>query len=642
MARAKLETPQWPADVDPAFAAFCESGLWSGLGKTAVLALPAAGIINPASVTKTRLASMPRVAALRADRLLSSWVGAGPTYDVVAQLVPAGFGARLAMSAIDVLGDTAATIIAGDPWQILQLTGVEVDDADRLARTLESSFDPSDPRRAKALVLHALALDARNGHTATLIDDLHLAVSHWALSDVPAAIAAARGDLSVAVRDSADGPMLSITRLAEAEEAIARRIRQLTKHARGWGNAKAIKAASAGLDADQVSAVKQALKSGVSLLTGGPGTGKSRTVAAIVALAAKFEHEIALAAPTGRAAKRLSELAEADGTTIHRLLGAQGRTGGFARGLGFPIEADMIVIDESSMLDVELAASLLDAVSDGSHLLIVGDPAQLASIGPGRVLADLVESGVVPVTELKTLYRQAAGGQIALLATAVRGGDLPIVDDPTREVVVVPSRGSADAAHRTVQLVTDSIPRVLGIQAEEIQVVTPVHRGPAGTFELNRALKWELNRGPGAVSGFDVGDRVVATANYLDAEPSGYANGEVGVVIGLTEKMVTVEFASGTSEISGKALLDLKHGWAITVHRAQGSEWQAVVVVIPPESGRLLSRSLVYTALTRAQRHLSIVHAAGPAVAYAVRDKASKPRRTTLAARLREALPPPP
>jgi exodeoxyribonuclease V alpha subunit len=254
------------------------------------------------------------------------------------------------------------------------------------------------------------------------------------------------------------------------------------------------------------------------------------------------------------------------------------------------------------------------------------------------VLGDLIDSGTVPVTELTTLYREAEGGTIARLATAVRGGDLAAVDDPTHEVVIVPARGSAAAAHRVVQLVTDSIPRALGIPAELVQVVTPVHRGPAGTQELNKALKAKINPGSGKRR-FDPGDRVVATANHLEAEPFGYANGEVGVVSDVgAEGAVTVEFASGPAEVKGKALADLLHGWAITVHRAQGSEFPAVVVVLSPEAGRLMSRPLVYTALTRAQRHLSIVHAAGPAVARAVRQVGAIPRRTRLIPLLQEYL----
>jgi exodeoxyribonuclease V alpha subunit len=332
--------------------------------------------------------------------------------------------------------------------------------------------------------------------------------------------------------------------------------------------------------------------------------------------------------------------------TIHRLLGVQPRastsadgtsavidfSAGFARGQEWPLDQDLVVVDEASMLDVELAAALLKACADGTHLMIVGDSAQLPSIGPGQVLADLIASKAVPVVELATLYRQDAGGAIARLATAVRGGDLPAVDSPDREVVIVPARGSTECAHRVVQLMTDSIPRALGIAAGQIQVVTPVHRGPAGTIALNAALKAKLNPPPANQSfgRFDPGDRVVATANHLEATPTGFANGEVGVVTKVADKVVTIDFGSGPAEVGGKMLADISHGWAITVHRAQGSEFGAVIVVLPPEAGRMLSRPLVYTALTRAQRHLSIVHGAGPAVARAVHDVGSKPRRTVL------------
>jgi exodeoxyribonuclease V alpha subunit len=318
------------------------------------------------------------------------------------------------------------------------------------------------------------------------------------------------------------------------------------------------------------------------------------------------------------------------------MLGAQGTSGGFARNEEWPLDADVVVVDEASMLDVELTAALLEACPDGTHLLLVGDPAQLPSIGPGHVLGDLIDSGAVPVTELTTLYRQAEGGAIARLANAVRAGELPPVDSPDREVVVVPAGGSGEAAKRVVQLVTDSIPRALKIDPSTVQVVTPVHRGPAGTIELNKALKAQLNPGEGTVWGFDVGDRVVATANHLDLEPTGFANGEVGVVTGTGDGTLDVAFASGPVTVSGSAMSDLRHGWAITVHRAQGSEWPGVVVVLPPEAGGMLSRPLVYTALTRAQRHLSIVHASGAALARAVREVDVRPRRTRLAQLLAE------
>ena len=265
------------------------------------------------------------------------------------------------------------------------------------------------------------------------------------------------------------------------------------------------------------------------------------------------------------------------------------------------------------MLDAELAAALVEACEDGTRLLLVGDPAQLPSIGPGRVLADIIDSGAAPVTELTTLYRQRAGGVIARLATSVRGGELPPVDaggpgSGQHEAVIVPVRGSQQAALRVRQLVTDSIPRAHGIPAADIQVVTPVHKGPAGTIELNRALKAMLNPGPGAHGGFDPGDRVVATANHID---EGFANGEVGTVTAPADEGLVVTFASIQVTVPSKLLGDLRHGWAMTVHRAQGSR-SAVVAVFPAEATGMLSRPLVYTALTRAQRHLSVVHQRRP------------------------------
>ncbi|GAC1607693.1 MAG: hypothetical protein NVS3B26_01820 [Mycobacteriales bacterium] len=430
---------------------------------------------------------------------------------------------------------------------------------------------------------------------------------------------------------------LSLARYAMAEDAVAQGIARLLATATPLADSAAAKAVQGQLDATQTGAVALAMRHGVSVLTGGPGTGKSRTVAALVALARARRKQVGLAAPTGRAAKRLEELCDAPAMTLHRLLGAQGMTGQFSRGEQWPLDEDVVVVDEASMLDVELAAALLEACPDGCHLLFVGDPAQLPSIGAGRVLGDLIDSGAVPVTELTTLYRQDEGGAIARLATAVRGGELPpAADDPDREVVIVTTRESSEAAHRTVQLVTDSIPRALGIPAGEIQVVTPVHRGPAGTVALNVALKARLNPGSGEVQGFDVGDRVVATANHLD---EGFANGEVGVVTGKADKGLIVSFAgAGSVTVPPKSLMDLRHGWAVTVHRAQGSEFPAVVAVLPPEAGGLLSRPLVYTAFTRAQRHLSVVHAVGPALARAVRDVGALPRRTRLAGQLREAV----
>jgi exodeoxyribonuclease V alpha subunit len=637
---------------DPVFAAFCAAGLWPGLGRRTAAELPAAGITSPDDVSADRLIKLPRVGRQRAERLFSSFLSAQPTYEVVELLVGAGLHAKLAAGVADTLGPDAARRLRDDPWALLSLTGVTLGDADRLAIAVLEGADRQDSRRGRAIVGLTLRTATRDGHTVLPADLVVAALQAEGVSDPAAAIVAAveSGDVlehepplalggndGVLEAESDPAPRsLSLARYGMAEEVVAEGVARLAASAVRIADPASVRSVAKGLDEAQKAAVAQVLESGVSLLTGGPGTGKSRTVAAVVKLLRAKGTEIALAAPTGRAAKRLEELTDHPAVTVHRLLGAQGTTGGFARNEEWPLDADVIVVDEASMLDVELTAALLEACPDGTHLLLVGDPAQLPSIGPGHVLGDIIDSGAVPVTELTTLYRQAEGGAIARLATAVRGGELPPVDSPDREVVVVPATGSAEASRRVVQLVTDSIPRALGIEPGGVQVVTPVHRGPAGTIELNKALKEKLNPGNGTVFGFDPGDRVVATANHLDLEPTGFANGEVGVVTGTGEGSIDVSFASGPVTVSGQALSDLRHGWAITVHRAQGSEWPGVVVVLPPEAGGMLSRPLVYTALTRAQKHLSIVHASGAALARAVREVDVRPRRTRLASLLAE------
>ena len=663
------------SSAQSAFAAFCSSNLWPGVGRTMAATLAEAGITTAADVSSASLARLPKVGPIRAGRLFSAFISAGPTLELCELLVEAGLDVRVAARAVDAFGPGAAQHLRDDPWAILSLPNMDVLTADRLARAAVPGVRADDPRRGRALVGWALAGQARDGHTV----DEAVAVARtlrelgWADPGTAVHDAVSSGVVMAVMSTSSPGDeedddaddaepraLLTLSRYGRAEDAIAADIERLVAAARPIkGHPSSLQGALADLDERQRDAVSNALRHGVSVLTGGPGTGKSRTVAAVVALAERAGHAVALAAPTGRAAKRLEELCDSPASTIHRLLGAQGRRGdgqqtgtpssstpgssyaaGFARSADWPIDETVIVVDEASMLDVELASVLLAACPDGAHVLIVGDPAQLPSIGPGRVLGDLIDAEVVPTIELTTLYRQATGGAIARLATAVRGGELPQEPgSPDREVVLVPTRGSADAAERVRQLVTDSIPRALGIPAEQVQVVTPVHRGPAGTLALNAVLKAQLNPGTGQRR-FDPGDRVVATANHAEAEPNGFANGEVGTVSAVLEGTVTVEFASGPSRIKGKMLADLTHGWAITVHRAQGSEFPAVVVVLPPEAGNMLSRPLIYTAFTRAQRHLSVVPAIGPGLRRAVRDVGTTPRRTRLTEALRAAVRP--
>ncbi|HEX4728710.1 MAG TPA: AAA family ATPase, partial [Jatrophihabitans sp.] len=362
------------------FAAFCAAGLWPGLGSTLTAELAEAGIRGPDDVTASALATLPRVGPVRAGRLVSAFIAAGPAYQVTELLVAAELPARWAARVIELFGAAGHRLLRDDPWRLLQVTGVDVPDADALARAAIANVERDDPRRSRALVGFTLARLARDGHTvwpaAEVAQDLQL----YRVPDPDAAIADA---LTSGQVHSVDGEALALDRYFTAEQQIAESLHRLTRTAEPIGptSAKRSRQASGdtGLDQTQASAVANALAHGVSVLTGGPGTGKSRTVAAVVHAAERAGKSVALAAPTGRAAKRLAELCDAEAMTIHRLLGAQPRStgeggildfsAGFSRGADWPLDEDLVVVDEASMLDVELAAALLTACADGTHLM---------------------------------------------------------------------------------------------------------------------------------------------------------------------------------------------------------------------------------------------------------------------------------
>jgi ATP-dependent exoDNAse (exonuclease V) alpha subunit len=291
------------------------------------------------------------------------------------------------------------------------------------------------------------------------------------------------------------------------------------------------------------------------------------------------------------------------------------------------VEADLVVVPDAGALDVEMAAALVEACPDGTRLLLAGDPAELPSSGPGRVFGDVVAAGVLPVARTQT-----AGPEhetpIEQLLGAVREGELVPVEAPGKEVVIVPAAGAAEAVHRAVQLVTDSIPRALGIPAEDVQAVAPAAGGEAGTAALNSALKERLNPGPGKYRGFDPGDRVVVAAPL-----AGVQVGETGTVRGVAGAELQVEFPQGVVGVAAELVPRLRPGWAITVPQALGTRWRAVVAIFTAETP--LTRPLVASAIARAAEHLSIVHAAGPELARAVQEEPGTARQTRLTGLLR-------
>jgi exodeoxyribonuclease V alpha subunit len=384
----------------------------------------------------------------------------------------------------------------------------------------------------------------------------------------------------------------------------------------------------AGLAEDRSLALTATLRTGVSVLRGTAGD-LAGTALAIAGAAAGQDVRAAVVTPTARAAADLA--AEAGDAPfaisgLHALLEPlEGAEAGFARGEEHPLELDLVILTDAAGLDVELCAVLVRACADGAHLVLCGEPGALPPAGPGRVLDDLEASETVPVIELEP---GPPGDPLAALTAAVRGGELTAVRAPGKEVVIVPAASAEEAVHRAVQLVTDSIPRALGIAVDDVQVVVPAAGGEAGAAALNAALKARLNPGPGAFGGFDPGDRVLVAAPVPQA-----AVGETGTVTGADAAGLRVEFAGGAAVVPPALASRLRPGWAVTVALGRGTRRPAVVAVLPPDGDddtAWLTRPLVATAFGLARRHLSVVQAAGPALAQAVRERQAPPRRTRL------------
>jgi exodeoxyribonuclease V alpha subunit len=579
-----------------------------------------------------RLREVPGIGPVRIAPAVAAWREARALRAVRLFLDAHGVPAAVAGRVMRALGADAVEVLTGDPYRLTELDDIGFATADALARALGVAAD--DPRRLAAGVVYVLAEAERDGHCHLPRDELRERSLRLLGADPDVALAelAARGTIVIL------GDRVAEARLHAVESRLAARIRALRDDGPTIDpGALRRPAEGAFVPTDaQWQAVQRAFAHRLSILCGGPGVGKTASLRALVDVAHAGRLSVRLCAPTGKAARRMAEATGAEASTIHRLLGWQPGEG-FVHGPADPIPgADVLIVDEASMLDVRLAGALFGAVGARTHVVLVGDPDQLAPVGPGRVLDDLLASEEVPVTRLTEVFRQAARSLIVRAAHEINDGRPPpreVPDDVQRDFFFVGARGAEAIFAQVVSLAVARLPRHLGIDARaDVQVLAPMHRGPLGIDALNEALRAQLNPDGEPVPGtaLRIGDRVVQTRNDHERQ---LMNGEIGVLVAYDRDEAEAILATDDGRmltLPGGALDTLRLAHAMSVHKAQGSSAPAVVIPLFGGHRIMLTRNLVYTALTRAER-MAVFVGEPAALDLALRRIDARRRHTRLA-----------
>jgi exodeoxyribonuclease V alpha subunit len=592
-----------------------------------------------------RLREVQGIGERRAEQIGKTWAAERATSGLMMLLQSHGASPHLAMRIVKHYGDRAASIVEQAPYRLaLEVRGIGFKTADRLARSLGIAGD--HPERVQAGVMHELDALTADGHTYAPREGLIERAAQM-LDVGEAHVAAALDALWASGRVVLEKDRVFLAWLQRAELALARGLLDLASDpVAALPHVEASLAAferRAGftLAPSQRRAIEAASQHPVTVITGGPGVGKTTIVRALVDTFERAKLSIRLAAPTGRAAKRLAEASGREATTLHRLLEYDPRGGGFQRGVESPLEADVVIVDEASMIDVPLGAALVVALQPKARLVIVGDADQLPSVGPGAFLRDVLASRVASSVRLDEIFRQAGASRIVVNAHRILHGEMPEsapADDPTSDFFVVSSSDPARAAETLLRVVLERIPERFQFTPRDIQVLTPMHRGPVGTIALNERLQLALNAGGRVITQgggrLRVGDRVMQTRNDHQRE---VYNGDLGVVTALDDEtgVVRVTFDQREIEYEGADLDALMLAYATSIHKSQGSEYPAVVVPLLTSHFVMLSRNLLYTAVTRA-RKLCVLVADPRALKLALAEVRREDRLTSLAERLRE------
>jgi exodeoxyribonuclease V alpha subunit len=624
------------------------SGLVKGIGAHFARRLVAAfgaAVFDVIERDPARLRSVEGIGPVRAGRITDAWREQKSVREIMVFLHSHGVGTSRAARIFKTYGPDAIALITENPYRLAaDIRGIGFLTADRIAATL--GIEKTAMVRARAGVGYALAEAMDEGHCGLPLPELNATAAR--LLEIPEPLIARALELEVeagtVVADTVEGaPCVFLAGLHAAERVIAARIRQLATGVPPWRAIDADKAVpwveqrlGITLAASQAEALRLAIRSKFLVVTGGPGVGKTTLVNAILAVLRVRGVRLALCAPTGRAAKRLAETTGVEAKTIHRLLEVDPRSGGFRRQESHPLECSLVVVDETSMVDVPLMHALLRAVPPGAAVILVGDVDQLPSVGPGQVLADVIGSGAVPVVRLTEVFRQASESRIIVNAHRINRGEMPEltaggdVTDFYFSEVDDPEQG----AQRLLQIVGERIPARFGLDpVRDVQVLCPMNRGALGARALNVGLQQLLNPsgGPGIErfgSVFSAGDKVMQVENDYDRD---VYNGDLGFVssVDVDAGELVVDFDGREVPYDAGELDRLVLAYATTIHKAQGSEYPAVVIPVSTQHYPMLQRNLVYTGVTRGRR-LVVLVGQRKALAIAVAGRQSRRRWSKL------------
>ena len=638
--QAEEITFEAPADEE-GIINYLASGLFYGVGRATAEAIVRRFRLRTIDILENehaRLTEVNGIGKLRAESIAENFKDNSAMRAAILFLQKHSVPLALAMKIYRFYGENTESAVSENPYRLVRdIDGVGFVTADKLADNL--GYDKNSDFRISAGIIYALRDGGgRNGHTA-LPEDMLLRESAALLrNDDTERIAAQlprlilEGQLFSVRVEREDGeavPFYSLATEYNSEKSIAaklvRLIRERPSAADCSDSASEIasyeKTHGIILDEKQKAAVSTAMASGVSVITGGPGTGKTTIIKCLMELADARGMECALCAPTGRAAKRLAETTGRNAQTIHRLIGMDISSGKpvYRMNESNPLSADIIVVDEISMADVYIFNALLKAVKPSAKVVLVGDKDQLPSVSPGNVLADIIASDLTPVTYLTEIYRQDADSLIVVNAHRINEGKMPTIRNNSKDFFYINKQAPESIVSDVVSLVTERLPKYFHITPADIQVLAPMKKGPTGVEVLNRELQASLNpTGKETVIGgvtFRDGDKVMHTVNNYDLEwrrgteeGTGVFNGDVGTIKDIVRGELIVEFDDGRIvEYDRASQEDLMLAYAVSVHKSQGSEFPAVILALGGGSGMLFNRNLLYTAVTRAKNVVVIV-----------------------------------